>query len=358
MDPNGEPDVIMRVWSLLSEMSEQLSQNRSSAVNIHGLADGVKAQAIHSQTGFVLRRFNLDKPKDVYEAELERMNAAMSAENQTLLNDNRQLSTLIREYEQALEKAMEKFRAHAHEVQHRELAIMRQYESVIIERETEAVKASLSVNNARSESLVRISRLLRIILRKMGGEDIQAYEAYALAQARAARSAQSREASSSSVAGPSSPPQQGLAEPTSIQDAESQREDHTFEEEYISPSGFDSLLADEEDSERRVAVAAWSLEREIELARLERENEELRILVNGLYQPNAPPNHPGTTAASGASASIQVPQDHPNRGSEDQNPEQQPDNSTQTQDGPPIPRAGISVGPFGTYKAPSPPRTE
>ncbi len=50
---------------------------------------------------------------EVYEAELERMNAAMSAENQTLLNDNRQLSTLIREYEQTLEKAMEKFRAHA-----------------------------------------------------------------------------------------------------------------------------------------------------------------------------------------------------------------------------------------------------
>ena len=41
------------------------------------------------------------------------MNAAMSAENQTLLNDNRQLSTLIREYEQTLEKTMEKFRIHA-----------------------------------------------------------------------------------------------------------------------------------------------------------------------------------------------------------------------------------------------------
>ncbi len=41
MDPNGDPDVL-RVWSLLSEVSEQLSQNRSSAVNLHALADGAK----------------------------------------------------------------------------------------------------------------------------------------------------------------------------------------------------------------------------------------------------------------------------------------------------------------------------
>lgn len=41
MDPNGDPDVL-RVWTLLSEVSEQLSQNRSSAVNLHALADGAK----------------------------------------------------------------------------------------------------------------------------------------------------------------------------------------------------------------------------------------------------------------------------------------------------------------------------
>ncbi|KAI0822042.1 hypothetical protein BC628DRAFT_1392102 [Trametes gibbosa] len=352
MEPNGEPDVIMRVWSLLSEMSEQLSQNRSSAVNIHGLADSVKVQAIHSQTGFVLRRFNLDQPKDVYEAELERMNAAMSAENQTLLNDNRQLSTLIREYEQTLEKAMEKFRAHAHEVQHRELAIMRQYESIIIERETEAVKESLSINNTRSESLVRISRLLRIIIRKMGGEDIQAYQAYALAQARAARSAQSREVSSSS-AGYSST-QQESAQTTGGQEKGKKRDDHTPEEEFTSPLGIDALLSEEEDPEKRVATAGWSLEREIELARLERENEELRMLVTGLLNPAATPSHPGTISGSGTSAPIPVPQDHPNRGSAGQNLGEEPDSSTER--GPPSTR--MSVGPFGTYKAPSPPRIE
>ena len=46
MDPAGDPDVV-RVWSLLSEVSEQLSQNRSSAVNLHALADGAKVRVQH-----------------------------------------------------------------------------------------------------------------------------------------------------------------------------------------------------------------------------------------------------------------------------------------------------------------------
>lgn len=50
---------------------------------------------------------------EAYDAELERMNAAMLAENQTLLNDNRQLSALIREYEQTLENVMAAFRTRA-----------------------------------------------------------------------------------------------------------------------------------------------------------------------------------------------------------------------------------------------------
>ncbi|KAI0632048.1 hypothetical protein C8Q77DRAFT_1123547 [Trametes polyzona] len=351
MDPNAENDAIMRVWALLSEMSEQLSHNRSTSVNIHGLADGVKAEAIHAQTGFVLRRFNLDKPREVYEAELERMNAAMSAENQTLLNDNRQLSTLIREYEQTLEKAMEKFRVHAHDVQQRELALMRRYESVIIDRETEALKESLAVNNARSESLVRISRLLRTIIRKLSGEDIQAYEAYAQAQARAARSSQSREASSSSVAGPSSTSQAGTPRPSDSQ------EDDTHGES-LSIHDIDRLLSEEEDPEKRLAAAEWSLEREIELARLERENEELRALVNGFLPPPSAVNPPAPAPPSAASAPVPAPQPQ-----DPSNPSGSADHAKEQQSGdsapPPVQqRGGLNVGPFGTVKAPSPPRSD
>jgi hypothetical protein len=41
-----------------------------------------------------------------YDAELEHMNTYMIAENQGLQHDNKQLNTLIKEYEQTLENLM------------------------------------------------------------------------------------------------------------------------------------------------------------------------------------------------------------------------------------------------------------
>jgi hypothetical protein len=78
-----------------------------------------------------LGRFNSDKPKgppyifydakrsdsdsyaDVYEGELERMNAAMIEDNHALQRDNKQLNALIKEYEQTLENVMAAFRNRA-----------------------------------------------------------------------------------------------------------------------------------------------------------------------------------------------------------------------------------------------------
>ena len=59
-----------------------------------------------TQTGFVLRRFNANLPKEAYESEIERMNSTMTAENQSLQHDNKQLNTLIKEYEQTLDTLM------------------------------------------------------------------------------------------------------------------------------------------------------------------------------------------------------------------------------------------------------------
>ena len=41
MDTNGDGE-IMRVWNLLNEVSEQLSQNRQTSIGLHSLAGGVK----------------------------------------------------------------------------------------------------------------------------------------------------------------------------------------------------------------------------------------------------------------------------------------------------------------------------
>ena len=51
--------------------------------------------------------------KEEYNAALEKMNAQMSSENNALLNDNKQLGVLIKEYEQTLENVMTSFRVRA-----------------------------------------------------------------------------------------------------------------------------------------------------------------------------------------------------------------------------------------------------
>jgi prefoldin subunit 5 len=51
--------------------------------------------------------------KEAYDSELERMNNGMSAENQSLQYDNKQLNALIKEYEQTLETLMTTFRNQA-----------------------------------------------------------------------------------------------------------------------------------------------------------------------------------------------------------------------------------------------------
>ncbi|KAF8827709.1 hypothetical protein HHX47_DHR4000430 [Lentinula edodes] len=106
IDGSHGGDEISQLWAVITELSDQLNQNRSASVSLYAQAGGVKNQALHSQTGFVLRKFNADKPKEIYDSELERMNAAMMAENQSLQHDNKQLNTLIKEYEQTLDTLM------------------------------------------------------------------------------------------------------------------------------------------------------------------------------------------------------------------------------------------------------------
>ncbi|KAI9443414.1 hypothetical protein H4582DRAFT_1808456 [Lactarius indigo] len=167
--PAGEPDV-GRLFTLLSEIMEQTNSHRTYTAQLHAQASGIKAQAIHSQSGFVLRRFNMDMKKEEYDAELERMNATMTAENLALQHDNKQLNTLIKEYETTLETIMGLFRQRAHDVQCQELTRIREYESRILEREAEAQLAQLSAQTAFSASLTHVSTLLRSAFRALNGE--------------------------------------------------------------------------------------------------------------------------------------------------------------------------------------------
>ncbi len=50
---------------------------------------------------------------EVFESELERQNAQIVIENHTLLQENKQFSALLKEYEETMETVMSKFRNHA-----------------------------------------------------------------------------------------------------------------------------------------------------------------------------------------------------------------------------------------------------
>ena len=52
-------------------------------------------------------------PSEVFESELERANAQIIIENHTLMQENKQLSALLKEYEETMETVMTKFRNHA-----------------------------------------------------------------------------------------------------------------------------------------------------------------------------------------------------------------------------------------------------
>lgn len=104
------------------------------------------------------------------------------------------------------------------DVQERELSLIREYETKLLARQEETSVQDLTRSTAVSESIGRISHLLRQFLRSLGGEDADP--------------------------------------PTTRVDDEDDREPWT------------SVLA-----------AEHALEREIELARLEKENEELRRMM-------------------------------------------------------------------------------
>jgi len=262
---SGTDQDLVRLWTLISDLSEQVSQNRNLSVTLYGQVGSVKSQATHAQTGFVLRRYNLDKSQEAYDAELERMNAAMSAENHSLQYDSKQLHGLIREYEQTLETLMTTFRNRARDVQERELSLIREYESKLLSREEENATQDLATSTAVSESLARISHFLRQFLRTLGGEDV-------------------------------SPQQQ------------------TGDDERGGDAWTDA------------AAAHLALERECELARLERENEELRRMVDVV----------GYDGRSAAGARPALDAEYPI------SPARRP---LPLGGGPPR-----AVGPFGTYK--------
>ncbi|KAL5524433.1 hypothetical protein ACEPAF_9573 [Sanghuangporus sanghuang] len=240
MDDNYERD-LMKLWALVVDLSEQLSHTKSQADALRSHSMVLKAQALHSETGFVLRRFNLHLSQEEYDAELERMNNTLSTENQSLQYDNKQLNSLLKEYEQTLDTVMSTFRKHAHDVQLKELETIRLYEQLLLELETRSLDAQLAADTSVSLLIAKCSRLLRMVLRLMGGEE----------------------------PAPPTPPSPVSSPSTAPLFTVPNEESATLDkvEARFTPELTEANQPD------------WALEREIELARLEQENTELRMLL-------------------------------------------------------------------------------
>lgn len=183
------------------------------------------------------------------------MNAQIIIENQTLLHENKQLTKLLKEYEGTMETIMAKFWNHAVRLvllcyrspsewslqsaaQEHELRITRHYEALLIAREAQSLTTDLTTTTNNSQSLRRLCTNFRNLVKSMAGDD----------------------------------PQQLLRLSDDAFDNSSL--DFDFEE-MIQKLEDESTAAYTGDDSRE----DWAVEREVEISRLEQENEELRRML-------------------------------------------------------------------------------
>ncbi|TFK94977.1 hypothetical protein K466DRAFT_593075 [Polyporus arcularius HHB13444] len=229
---------LIRAWQILHELSEQNALNHKMAATLASQAHSLKPEAQHVASGCSLRRVNVDISKEVFESELERQNAQIVIENHTLLQENKQFSALLKEYEETMETVMSKFRNHAFAAQQHELTLTRHYETLLRSLDTSVVQNNFVNNADATESLYRLAQHLRSLMHTMNGED------------PASQPPQSHDSSSPHDPHDPSPSSAYPSVPTAEE--------------------LNTLLSSRED---------WAVEREAEIARLEHENEELRRML-------------------------------------------------------------------------------
>ncbi|KAG8764223.1 hypothetical protein FRC11_011239 [Ceratobasidium sp. 423] len=225
-DAEGE---LSRLWTLVCELSEQLNSNKAATASLQAQANALKSNV------------------EVFESELERMNAAIIIENRTLQHENKQLNSLLKEYETTLETVMTKFRNQAHAAQQHELNLTRHYETMILQLQAQTQAVVLNASTNHSQAVSRLSNLLRLLLRSFNGEDAT-FDPSTLPDPRA------------------------LCDPA--------HPDHAKALELLEklPSN-ETPAAESNDPEETDARSDWALEREIEICRLEQENDTLRRLL-------------------------------------------------------------------------------
>ncbi|CAG7847791.1 SubName: Full=Uncharacterized protein {ECO:0000313/EMBL:CCA71184.1} [Serendipita indica DSM 11827] len=229
---------IHRIWLLVSELSEQLNQNNRVAADLQAQIHTLKEQADATSKSTKLSRYNTDISNELFHSELERSTVAQIIENQGLLQENRQLTALMTEYEQTLETIMTKFRHYTAPAIEKEVALRRHYEGILAASEDQQSTQTYNLH-ALSQSLQQLQVLLQMALKNEQGVGLDSLDEISSLQA------------------------------------------NSLEIEPASATAMDTT-----SNELPEEGVNWAVEREVEIARLEKENEELRRQLGILEGPD------------------------------------------------------------------------
>ncbi|TYJ57351.1 hypothetical protein B9479_001890 [Cryptococcus floricola] len=272
---------LYRLWSLVGELSEQLSNNRALVTQLKARADNVQGQAVHVGTGFPLRRFNVDISAEEFQTELEAFSSHLVLENQQLQHENKQLNALLKEYEQTLETVMSKFRGVAHTSQQHDLSLHSYYTHLLQTLQTAHSSAQLHDSTSLSLLLNRLSTLLRSALRSMQGEDTGVEEQEDIgAMGKAIEEAERVLAGEGSSALEAPAPDESSRGPSPTSQPLPSQSAKTLPRAPHRPPHFPGFLPGSSGGYAGTeGQADWALEREMEILRLEDENRQLREML-------------------------------------------------------------------------------
>lgn len=156
---------------LINELSNELNNNRDISTSLQSQVDELKDQVIHTVSGFTLRRYNTDISTEQFEFECERLNAELIKENQLLQFDNKQLTSLVKEFEGVIEVIMNKFRQESYSTQMHELNLIRYFEGIIQENTSNLNKSDLNNQINFNKILNNLSNLIVKSIRSLDESD-------------------------------------------------------------------------------------------------------------------------------------------------------------------------------------------
>jgi len=227
-----------------------------------------------------------------FHSELEAFSSHLVLENQQLQHENKQLNALLKEYEQTLETVMGKFRGVSvgppspssssgpdyfqHASQQHDLSLHSYYTSLLQTLQTAHSSAQLHDNTSLSLLLTRLSTLLRLALRSMGGEEVELDLAGLLNGNGNGSDIGTYPEISSIYSSPPSPTKSS----SSGKKSSSSGKKSVIQRAPARPTPFPGCLPGASGGYSGTeGQADWALEREMEILRLEDENRALREML-------------------------------------------------------------------------------